>query len=69
MEASIDRFLNWLGQSIPQWLWDYLEKIALYWLKRVDDCAVCFYWRARLHGWLDLLIVIGVIYVFSQTCK
>lgn len=66
METAIDRLFLWMSEKCPQVLWNILEKVALKYLKKVDECAVCLYWRARFHGWLDLLIVIGVIYVFSQ---
>ena len=65
MDKAIDKLFLWAAEKCPQFLWNVLEKVSSNYLKRVDECAVCFYWRARLHGWIDLLFILGVVYVFS----
>jgi hypothetical protein len=65
-QNKFDIFLNDFFDKCPEFIWAFFMLVSTKYWQKTDGCIVCFYWRARLHGWLDALIgflIIGVVYV------
>lgn len=66
---KIDKFFEKIFDKAPEFIWSVMSKRALLFWERTTFCVVCHYWRARLHGWLDAICLILLLWgIYELNC-
>jgi hypothetical protein len=65
-KGAIDKMILRFFDKVPDWLWEFMSKKALSCWGRVDACLICHFWRARLYGWRDCLIIFLIVWGFYE---